>query len=128
MLHLVIDAGGSAGIGRATVLALASSGAIVTAAARRKERLDAVLAAAPKGSTVYAVVLDLTSEESCKAAVKEAVSCLCCASVMTVCSKPVPDTFLIVGSMWMAVLAIDTGNTFMIIQLHATHSMAVVET
>ncbi len=74
----MIDAGGSAGIGRATVLALASSGAIVTAAARRKERLDAVLAAAPKGSIVHAVVLDLTSEESCKAAVKEAVSCLLC--------------------------------------------------
>ncbi len=68
-----MHAGGSAGKGKSTVLAFAASGAIVTAAARRVERLDALVAAAPKGTVIHRVVLDLTSEESCKAAVREAV-------------------------------------------------------
>ncbi len=97
VMHDVVHAGGSAGIGRATVLQFAAAGAIVCAAARRADRLDAVVAAAPKGATIYRVVLDLTSEDSCRAAVKEAVgarlrcalhhmTCLCLVArpVMTV--------------------------------------------
>ncbi len=56
------------------MLTLAASGATVAAAARHLDRLDEVVAAAPQGSTVHRVQLDLTLEDSCRAAVKEAVS------------------------------------------------------
>ncbi len=59
------------------MLAFAAAGATVCAAARRPERLDAVVSAAPKGSKVHRVVLDLASEDSCKAAVKDAVGWTC---------------------------------------------------
>jgi NAD(P)-dependent dehydrogenase (short-subunit alcohol dehydrogenase family) len=109
--------GGSAGIGRATVMALASSGAIVTAAARRKERLDAVLTAAPKGSTVYTVVLDLTSEDSCKAAVKEAVSLMGGLDVVVNCGGAMAgDTNHMTFGHWSTMESLHVSSAWVIAQ------------
>jgi 3-oxoacyl-[acyl-carrier protein] reductase len=53
--------------------------------------LDAVVAAAPKGATIHRVVLDLTSEESCRAAVKEVVSLMGGLDVVINCGASAPE-------------------------------------
>ncbi|MED5372848.1 MAG: SDR family oxidoreductase [Myxococcota bacterium] len=62
--------GASAGIGRATAIALAEMGAKVTALARRQERLEALVAELP-GSGHGFVVADLDQHETLLAAVSE---------------------------------------------------------
>ncbi|MCE7004916.1 SDR family NAD(P)-dependent oxidoreductase [Kibdelosporangium philippinense] len=66
--------GASSGIGEATAEALAEQGASVVIGARRTDRLKALeerLTA--KGTKVLSVVLDVTDQDACKAAVQAAV-------------------------------------------------------
>ncbi|MCU1356728.1 MAG: Short-chain alcohol dehydrogenase [Acidimicrobiales bacterium] len=62
--------GASSGIGEATARALAAEGATVVAAARRKDRLDALVAdIADQGGTAHALEVDVTDQPAAAAAV-----------------------------------------------------------
>lgn len=64
--------GASQGIGRATALALAASGAKVVCAARNKEKLNEVVREiADSGGQAHAIQLDVAQPEQVKAAFKE---------------------------------------------------------
>lgn len=64
--------GASQGIGRATALALAASGAKAVCAARNKEKLDQVVREiADSGGQAHAIQLDVAQPEQVKAAFKE---------------------------------------------------------
>jgi NADP-dependent 3-hydroxy acid dehydrogenase YdfG len=66
--------GASSGIGAATAEALAGAGASVVLAARRADRLaDLATRLSDKGATVLSVVLDVTDERACQAAVARTV-------------------------------------------------------
>jgi NADP-dependent 3-hydroxy acid dehydrogenase YdfG len=66
--------GASSGIGEATALALAADGASVVVAARRKERLDALVTRIEEaGGTAHAIETDITDQEQAIAAVDGAV-------------------------------------------------------
>jgi NAD(P)-dependent dehydrogenase (short-subunit alcohol dehydrogenase family) len=67
----VLVTGASAGIGRATAVALARAGAKIIATGRRTAELDALRAAAPAGSRLDTAVLDVTSAASITQAVAE---------------------------------------------------------
>lgn len=72
--HVALVTGASQGIGRAIALALAESGAAVVCAARNREKLEAVAAAiGAAGGRALALEMDMTSEESIKSGVKQAV-------------------------------------------------------
>jgi NADP-dependent 3-hydroxy acid dehydrogenase YdfG len=63
--------GASSGIGEATARALAAHGAAVAVAARRKDRLDALVAAiAADGGRAHAIEADVTDREQASAAVQ----------------------------------------------------------
>ena len=63
--------GGSSGIGEATALALVAEGAVVAAAARRADRLDALARkVTDQGGRLLALDLDVTDEAQCRAAVE----------------------------------------------------------
>jgi len=68
----VLIVGASSGIGRASGQALAAEGARVAFAARRRERLDALVAEV--GSEALALVCDVRDEGSCRDAVARAIS------------------------------------------------------
>jgi NAD(P)-dependent dehydrogenase (short-subunit alcohol dehydrogenase family) len=71
---VILITGGSSGIGRAVALRLARHGARVTVAARNKEALDDVTAAAKQlGAQVLAVSADVTQAEQCRHAVEATV-------------------------------------------------------
>jgi clavulanate-9-aldehyde reductase len=66
--------GASSGIGEATALALAAQGASVVIGARRTDRLEGLRAKLSGGAArVLVVELDVTSEGSCRAAVRRTV-------------------------------------------------------
>jgi NADP-dependent 3-hydroxy acid dehydrogenase YdfG len=65
--------GASSGIGESTTLALAAEGAVVVAAARRRERLEAVAEQAPVDSRVVPVQVDVTEETQVRSMVDTAV-------------------------------------------------------
>ena len=68
---IALVTGASQGIGRACALELARAGATVALAARNVEKLDAVAAViVSEGGTAKAYALDVSSEESIKAAAK----------------------------------------------------------
>ena len=68
---IALVTGASQGIGRACALELARAGATVALAARNVEKLDAVAAEiVSEGGTAKAYTLDVSSEESIKAAAK----------------------------------------------------------
>ena len=70
--HVALVTGASQGIGRACALALAKAGATVALAARNAEKLNAVKAEIEAaGGKATAFQLDVSSEESAKAVVKE---------------------------------------------------------
>ncbi|MDR3764569.1 MAG: 3-oxoacyl-[acyl-carrier-protein] reductase [Acidobacteriota bacterium] len=70
--HVALVTGASQGIGRACALALAKAGATVALAARNEEKLNTVKAEIEAaGGKAAAFKLDVSSEESAKAAVKE---------------------------------------------------------
>ncbi|HEX6460088.1 MAG TPA: SDR family NAD(P)-dependent oxidoreductase [Thermoleophilaceae bacterium] len=67
--------GASSGIGEATAVALAAQGAAVTVAARRKDRLDALVSRIEgEGGKALAIEADVTSEEQARGAVERTVS------------------------------------------------------
>lgn len=71
--RVALVTGASQGIGRACALELAAAGAVVVAAARNREKLDALAAEIrSRGGRAHAVELDLTSRDSIKAAFSEA--------------------------------------------------------
>lgn len=73
--HVALVTGASQGIGRAVALALAEAGAAVVCAARSREKLEAVAAEiAAAGGRALALEMDMTSEESIKAGVKQAAA------------------------------------------------------
>ena len=66
--------GASSGIGEATALALGAHGASIVAVARRKDRLDALVARLREDhGEAHAVEADITREEAARAAVQAAV-------------------------------------------------------
>ncbi|MEU8356243.1 SDR family NAD(P)-dependent oxidoreductase [Nonomuraea sp. NPDC048882] len=67
----VLVTGASSGIGEATALALSAQGARVAVGARRADRLKSLVAKAP--GEVLALELDVTDQESVRAAVAETV-------------------------------------------------------
>lgn len=72
---VAIVTGASSGIGRATALALAASGAAVAAVGRERTPLDALLAeSGAAGGTSVAIVADLTAEAAPDAIVHETVA------------------------------------------------------
>jgi NADP-dependent 3-hydroxy acid dehydrogenase YdfG len=67
--------GASSGIGEATALALAAQGAAVAVAARRKDRLDELVARiAGEGGKAIAIEADVTSRDQATAAVERTVT------------------------------------------------------
>ncbi len=66
----VLVIGASAGIGRAVAVAAAEEGAGVAAAARRMDRLEALVS---EGGAGVAVALDVQDPDSCRAGVRQAV-------------------------------------------------------
>lgn len=70
MSQIVLVTGATAGIGRATALALAARGHHVIVAARRADALDDVVAAAGPSARMDAVVMDVASEASVSAAAR----------------------------------------------------------
>ncbi len=67
--------GASSGIGEATAVALAAQGAAVAVAARRKDRLDALVSRIEgEGGKAVAIEADVTSPERAQATVEQAVS------------------------------------------------------
>jgi A-factor type gamma-butyrolactone 1'-reductase (1S-forming) len=71
---VVLITGASSGIGKAAALRFAAEGAAVAVGARRTERLDEVVAEiADRGGEALSVTLDVTDEESVKAAVAATV-------------------------------------------------------
>ncbi len=71
---VVIITGASSGIGEATALQLAQSGAKVALLARRKDRLDQLVSDIEKdGGTALAIEADVTSMETCQKAVGQVV-------------------------------------------------------
>ena len=72
---VAIVTGASSGIGEASARALAGEGAKVVVAARRIERLDALVAGIhSEGGTALAVMTDVTSRQSTEALVEQAVN------------------------------------------------------
>lgn len=71
----VLVTGASSGIGRATALAFATSGARVVAAGRRKERLAELELAAPRGA-ISALTADVRSSEGSRRMVLDAIESL----------------------------------------------------
>jgi NADP-dependent 3-hydroxy acid dehydrogenase YdfG len=66
--------GASSGIGEASALELASHGAVVAVAARRKDRLDALVERIERGGgKALAIEVDVTSEDAARRAVAETV-------------------------------------------------------
>jgi NADP-dependent 3-hydroxy acid dehydrogenase YdfG len=66
--------GASAGIGRASALALAQEGANIVLTARRQERLDELIAAVQKaGGKAVSIIGDATSEETAQQCVDTAI-------------------------------------------------------
>ena len=72
--RVALITGASQGIGRACALALAESGAQIALAARNEEKLSAVLKEVEaKGAQAGAFAMDVSNEDSVKAAVKSAL-------------------------------------------------------
>jgi len=72
--RVALITGASQGIGRACALALAESGAQIALAARNEEKLSAVLKEVEaKGGQAGAFAMDVSNEDSVKAAVKSAL-------------------------------------------------------
>jgi 3-oxoacyl-[acyl-carrier protein] reductase len=72
--RVALVTGASQGIGRATALALASAGASVIAAARNREKLDAVVQEiAAAGGQALAVTMDVADAEQVKAGFKQGI-------------------------------------------------------
>jgi len=70
----ILVVGASSGVGRAVAEVAARAGAKVALAARRGERLDAVIAAlAREGHTSHAFACDVTDEAACRSAVARAI-------------------------------------------------------
>src|SRR3954453_10510376 len=68
--RVALVTGASSGIGEATALALAGAGAAVAIGARRRDRLDALAAKLrDDGAQALQLDLDVTDEQSCRAAV-----------------------------------------------------------
>jgi NAD(P)-dependent dehydrogenase (short-subunit alcohol dehydrogenase family) len=74
MKPVALVTGASAGIGRASALALNRAGFVVVAAARRAEALAATCAAAPHPEDMHAHVCDVTDPEAVRALFDRAVA------------------------------------------------------
>jgi len=117
--RIALVTGASQGIGRACALELARHGATVALAARQVDKLEAVAAEIREaGGTAEAFALDISSEESIKAAAKEIIAKLGKVEILVNNAGITRDTLVLRMKRddWDSVLSTNLTGSFLLTQ------------